>query len=164
MSRGVHSNVFAISSLVLALALSVVPVPQGIALFKPDWVAVLLIYWTITQPFRFGLFTAFAMGLALDVLTGDLLGQNTLALITVVFLSLRFHLRIRAFPVSQIVGSVIVMLALYQFILFWIDGVAGRSVGPLARIGPVVSGSILILIALVTRDTGERNTRTRREA
>jgi rod shape-determining protein MreD len=147
-----------------ALALSVVPLPGFVNTLNPNWVAVFLIYMSLTDPRRIGLFGAFAAGLALDVMTGALLGQNALALITILFLSMRFHLRVRAFPISQLAGWAAVLLALYQFILFWIDGVTGRSVEPIERLAPVVSGTVVLLIAWFIRDFDERDDRMRIEA
>ena len=146
-----------------ALALSVVPWPGFLDDVNPNWVALLLIYMSVTAPRRFGLFSAFFAGLALDVMTGALLGQNALGLITIVYLSTRFHLRVRAFPLSQIVGWTVVLLVLYQFILFWIDGVAGRSVAPLTRLGPIASGSLIMFLAWFVRDYGQREIRMRIE-
>ena len=119
-------------SLAATLALASVPLPDVVAPLRPDWVAVVLLYWSLMAPRHFSLLTAFWMGIALDTLTGALLGQNALALLVVVYLAEKFHLRLRVFPVSQLAFTVLVLLGLYEFILFWIDGMAGRTV-PLDR-------------------------------
>ncbi len=136
-------------SLLLGLMFSVFPLPGAIESFRPDWVAMALLYWSLVEPQRFSLLTAMAMGIALDTLTGALLGQHALALLIIVYLSQRFHFRIRAFPASQVVMIAVALLALYEFVLFWIDGVAGRSVPLHERWGPVVSGAVLWLTVLV---------------
>jgi rod shape-determining protein MreD len=146
-----------------ALALSVVPWPGFLNALNPDWVVLLLIYMSVTDPLRFGLIGAFLAGLALDVMTGALLGQNALALITVSFLCARFHFRVRAFPLSQIVGWSAVLLLLYQFILFWIDGVAGRSVAAGERLGPIISGVVVLFFVWLLRDYDQREMRMRIE-
>ncbi len=148
-------------SLVSALALAIVPLPDAVAPYRPDWVALVLIFWGLMAPERIGLLTAFAMGLALDTLNGALLGQHALAMVTVVYLSVRFHLRIRVFPIWQLSVCVVFLLCLYEFILFWIDGVAGRTVPTIERWAPVVSGAlvwpfILVYLASVRRDTQTR--------
>src|SRR5262249_61137804 len=89
-------------SLVLTLALSLVPLPHLISTFRPDWVAVVLLYWSLTAPRRFSLMTAFWMGIVLDTLTGSLLGQHALALLVIVYVAERLHLKIRVFQVSQL--------------------------------------------------------------
>jgi rod shape-determining protein MreD len=138
----------------LVLALSVVPLPAIVAAFRPDWVAVVLIYWSLAAPRRFSLLTALWMGLALDTLNGALLGQHALALLVVVYAAERFYLRVRMFPVSQLAITVLVLLALYEFILFWIDGIAGRTVPLIERWAPPLTGT-LVWIAL-TMTFGQR--------
>jgi rod shape-determining protein MreD len=161
VSDGAHRYVIAWGWLMAALALSVVPWPGVVNALNPDWVVLLLIYTSVTDPRRFGLLTAFLAGLALDVMNGALLGQNALALITISYLCARFHFRVRAFPLSQIVGWSAALLLLYQFMLFWIDGVVGLSVGAGERLGPVVSGTIILFIAWILRDYDQRDTRMR---
>ena len=150
--------------LVGSLALSVVPLPATVKLFEPDWLAVLIVYFSFTRPAQFGLLTAFWFGLGLDVLTGALLGQNALGLITICYLSQRFHLRIRAFPVSQVIATGLVLLALYQFMLFWIDGVAGRDVLAINRVGAVLAGALILAVALALNSNEQHETRARIEA
>jgi rod shape-determining protein MreD len=132
-----------------ALILSVVPLPEAIAPFRPDWVAVVLLYWSLIEPRRYGLLTAFWLGIVLDTLSGSLLGQHSLALLLIVYLSQRLYLRIRAFPASQVATLVIVLLAIYELVLFLIDGFAGRNVPLIERWAPVLTGGLLWLLVLV---------------
>jgi rod shape-determining protein MreD len=96
------------------------------------------------------------MGLALDTLSGALLGQHCLALLAVVYLSQRFYLRIRVFPVSQLVITAALLLTLYEFVLFWIDGVAGRTVPLNERWAPIISGTVLWTLLLVFLERGRQ--------
>ena len=148
-------------SLLSALALAIVPLPAAVAPYRPDWVPIVLIFWSLMAPERVGLLTAFAMGLALDTLSGALLGQHALAMVTVVYMSIRFHLRIRVFPVWQLSMSVILLLAIYEFILFWIDGMAGRSVPVIERWAPVVSGALVWPLILGYLASVRQETQTR---
>jgi rod shape-determining protein MreD len=148
-------------SLVLTLALSLVPLPHLISSFRPDWVAVVLLYWSLTAPRRFSLLTAFWMGIVLDTLSGSLLGQHALALLVIVYVAERLHLRIRVFPVSQLGLTVLALLGLYEFILFWIDGVAGRTVPLSERWGPPLAGTLVWLALLAVFDSGRREAHAR---
>ena len=148
-------------SLVLTLALSLVPLPHAISSFRPDWVAVVLLYWSLTAPRRFSLLTAFWMGIVLDTLSGSLLGQHALALLVIVYVAERLHLRIRVFPVSQLGLVVLALLGLYEFILFWIDGVAGRTVPLSERWGPPLAGTLVWLALLAVFDSGRREAHAR---
>lgn len=156
-----HSWFVPAFSLALTLALSVLPLPDSVAPLRPDWVAVVLLYWSLTTPHRFSLLTAFWMGIAIDTLSGALLGQNALALLVVVYLAERFHLRLRVFPVSQLALTVFGLLGLYEFILFWVDGVAGRTVPLVERWVPPLTGTLVWLALLMFFDRGQREARER---
>lgn len=146
---GSHHWLAPTASVAAALILAVVPLPEAIAPFRPDWVAVVLLYWSLIEPRRYGLFTAVGLGIVLDTLSGSLLGQHSLALLLIVFLSQRLYLRIRAFPASQVAIVVIALLALYEFVLLLIDGFVARAVPLIERWGPVVTGGLLWLLVLV---------------
>jgi rod shape-determining protein MreD len=79
----------------------------------------------------------------LDVAHGTLLGQHALALAFITYLTTKFHLQLRVFPMPQMTATVFALLAIYQFILFWINGVAGSYADAVAYWGPLVSGTML---------------------
>jgi len=143
-------------SLVATLALVAVPLPDTVAPLRPDWVAVVLLYWSLMAPRHFSLLTAFWMGIALDTLSGALLGQNALALLVVVYLAEKFHLRLRVFPLSQLAITVFLLLGIYEFILFWIDGMAGRSVPLAQRWVPPLTGTLVWVVLYMLFDRRER--------
>ena len=132
-----------IITLFVGLMLSIMPLPDAIRPFRPDWLALLLIFWAMQLPRSWSVGTAWIIGLVLDVSYGTLLGQHALARCVIVFITVRFHLLMRVFPLSQLTATVFALIGLYQFILFWINGVAGVSAPSVTYWGPVVSGTIL---------------------
>ena len=66
-------------SFFVALILTIIPLPDWMASFRPEWVALTLIYWSMALPQRVGVGIGWGLGLALDVLKGALLGQHALA-------------------------------------------------------------------------------------
>lgn len=144
-------------TLFLALVLAVLPLPETVSPFRPDWVALTLIFWSLAAPPAFGLLTAFAAGLALDALSGALLGQHALGLLVLVYLCRRFRLQLRAFPASQLTLVVAALLALYEFSLFWIDGASGRTVPIGERWPAVISGTLVWVVAWSTLDHGRES-------
>ena len=145
-----------ILSLVATLALASMPLPDTVAPLRPDWVAVVLLYWSLMAPRHFSLLTAFWVGIALDTLSGALLGQNALALLVVVYLAEKFHLRLRVFPLSQLAITVLLLLGLYEFVLFWIDGIAGRTVPLVERWVPPLTGTLVWVVMYMLFDRRER--------
>jgi rod shape-determining protein MreD len=152
---------FPILTLVFALALTAVPLPPPIAPYRPEWVPLILIFWSLLAPQRFSLLTAFWMGLMLDTLSGALLGQHALALVVVVYLTIRFHLRIRVFPVWQLSVTIVLLLALYEFVLFWVDGVAGRTVPLIERWAPLAASAVVWPLILIYLDHFRRDAQVR---
>jgi rod shape-determining protein MreD len=144
MSRGADARRLpVIVTMVVALMLMVVPLPDWLVAFRPDWLTLTLIYWAMILPRTWSVGSAWLVGLVLDVTQGTLLGQHALALCVVVFVTVRLHLLMRVFPMSQLTATVFSLLALYQFILFWINGVAGVDAPSIAYWGPVISGTLL---------------------
>jgi len=132
-----------IISIILALMLAIAPIPTWAEPFRPDWVTLTLIYWTMNLPRNYGIGWAWIIGLILDVAQGTLLGQHALALSLVIYLTVTFHLQMRQFPPLQLSVTVCALLGLYQFILFWINGVAGVNTPAVTYWGPVLIGSLL---------------------
>ena len=77
-----------VGSIVLAFLLQLTPLPQTFLPLKPYWIALVLIYWSIEAPDRVGLGFAFLIGLCGDLLTGQLLGEQALRLIVLIFIVL----------------------------------------------------------------------------
>jgi rod shape-determining protein MreD len=130
-------------SAVPALALCAVPLPHLLDVLRPDFLLLVVIWFALMAPRAGGLLFAWCAGLALDAFRGVLLGENALAFVVVAYLVHRFHLRVRMFPLTQQTLVVLSLLWVYQFLLFWIDGVAGQPVTDWVRWLPVFSGALL---------------------
>lgn len=115
------------ASLIFSLMLTLMPLPAGIVLYRPEWVAMVLIYWCLALPERIGLGAAWGMGLLLDVVTGALLGQHALSLSVVAYIALRLHRRIRVFPLWQQALSVLLLVGIHQLLLLWAKGIIGQA-------------------------------------
>ncbi|NIS91063.1 MAG: rod shape-determining protein MreD [Woeseiaceae bacterium] len=131
-----------IVTIILAIMLTVMPLPGWAEPFRPDWVALTLIYWAMMLPRTWSVGTAWIIGIVIDVAQGTILGQHALALCFIVFVTVRFHLLMRVFPMQQLTATVFAILTLYQFILFWINGVAGIEVALVNYWGPVITGTL----------------------
>jgi rod shape-determining protein MreD len=132
-----------IVTIILAIMLMVLPLPDPAVPFRPDCVAITLIYWAMMMPRTWSVGSAWLVGLVLDVAQGTILGQHALALCFIVFITVRFHLLMRVFPMQQLTATVFAILALYQFILFWINGIAGIGAPAVTYWGPVITGTLL---------------------
>lgn len=130
-------------SLICGLMLMIMPLPGIADTLRPDWLALLVIFWAMQLPRTWSVGTAWAIGIVLDVTQGTLLGQHALALCSIAFVTVRFHLLIRVYPLPQLTATIFPILALYQFLLFWINGVADVSAPASVYWAPVITGTLV---------------------
>ncbi len=130
-------------SLLVAVILAIMPLPEWAQLYRPDWVALVLIYWSMALPKHVGLWFAFFTGIILDVSQGTLLGQHTLALVVVVFINLNFYQRIRVLALVQQSIYVFALLLIDQVLVAWVEGIMGRPTPLLAFFGAPFIGMLI---------------------
>jgi rod shape-determining protein MreD len=73
----------------------------GRAACVPDFVALILLFWSVHQPRRIGIGSAFILGLIVDVHQGAVLGQHALSYSMLSFLALVIHRRLLWFTVPS---------------------------------------------------------------
>ena len=73
--------IFLIKITLLALIISAIPLPQLFLEISPFWMLLFFIYWLIWFFPKGRFFFALILGILVDILHGDILGQNALALI-----------------------------------------------------------------------------------
>lgn len=130
-------------TILVSMMLAITPLPESVQWLRPDFVALTLIYWSMMQPRHFSIGTAWVTGILIDVMQGTLLGQHAMTLAIIVFITIQFHLRIRVFPTWQKTATVLALIALGQFMLFWTNGVIGLSTSAGDYLGPVLSSTLL---------------------
>ena len=113
-------------TVIAATLLTLLPVPEVLLPFKPYWVAMVVIYWSLETHDMISLGLAFLIGLILDVLSGSLMGLHALSLVVMVFLIKRFRSRLRFFPPWQQALSVLGLLVNDRIILIWITVLLGE--------------------------------------
>jgi rod shape-determining protein MreD len=100
MSRSRNGWVLPVS-LLLALLLGLVPLPETLQPLRPYWLALVLAYWVLEEPGKVGLAAAFVLGLLADLAFGGLIGEQAMRLVIFTFILDRFRPRMRFFPLSQ---------------------------------------------------------------
>jgi len=146
-------------SLILALLLAIVPLPQSINAARPHLLLLLLIYWSLSAPQLVGLAAAWICGLALDMLKGTLIGQHALAFLLIAYVTHKFQLRMRLFPIYQQTLMVFALVAIYEGLVFVIDGFKGQAVPNAAHWLPVITSALLWPLLVAAMDTWGRRRR-----
>lgn len=119
-------NFFIVSSIVAALMLNGLPW-QGLALMlRPDFVAMLLLYWCMHKPMRIGIGLAWAVGIFADVADASLFGQHALTYTLLAFGGVVLHRRLQMFDLRQQTTQVFGLFALtytvYALVHWLING------------------------------------------
>ncbi len=103
-------------SLLMASALMLLPLPGVVSAFRPEWVAMTLIYWAMALPQRAGIGLAWITGLFVDVMMGEILGVSALSYVLIVYLVLRLHLQLRQHPLWQQAFIILLLVLPVQII------------------------------------------------
>ena len=138
-----HGGKIILITFIIALLLTIMPLPDWLRYARPDWVGLVLIYWCLAVPDRVGVNTGWLTGLLVDLLTGTLLGQHALSLTVVAWLTLKFHQRMRLFPVWQQAVTVMVLLIVHQLLALWISRIIGHPGAPWYVWMPAITGMLI---------------------
>jgi len=111
----------------LAFILTLLPIPLWAGWFRPAWVLLVLIYWNLRFPNQVNIGIAWFVGLLMDVLNGTLLGEHALAMTVASYFVIKMHARIRMFPLVQQGLCVLLLVLLYQFVIYNIQGFVNEA-------------------------------------
>jgi rod shape-determining protein MreD len=151
-----HNSVIYLTLLV-GFILTIMPLPEWATTYRPQWVALILIYWCMALPERIGVGVGWTTGLLLDVLTGTLLGQHALGFSVVTYIMLRLHLRVRVMPLRQQVFTIFILLLVERLLALWSTGAANYPTPTLWYwITPVVSTLLWPWVYILLRDISHR--------
>jgi rod shape-determining protein MreD len=118
---------FVALTLGLAFIANLLPL-SGLALaLRPDFFAVVLLYWAIHQPRWIGIGVAWCCGLLTDVVEANLFGQHALAYAILGFAAEYFHRRVLRFPLWQQSLHVLGLLITAQLVVVILRLMSGAS-------------------------------------
>tara|TARA_B100000686_G_scaffold274035_1_gene291907 strand:+ start:1370 stop:1894 length:525 start_codon:yes stop_codon:yes gene_type:complete len=108
-------------SLIIGLLLNLLPIQGYLLILRPDFVALILLFWGIYQPKRVGISIAFIMGILMDVANSNMLGQHALAYSVLIFIALTLRQRMHTFGLLKQVPQIGLLLILTQFIILFTE-------------------------------------------
>jgi rod shape-determining protein MreD len=143
-------------SLFIALVLTILPLPDGapgdVGYLRPDWLVLVMVYWTLALPDRMGLLTAFFVGLLADLISGSLLGLHAMGMVIVSSFALAAYQRIRMLAVWLQAILILFVLTLVQIVGLVVTLLlSDRTFSWLIFLSPLVSALFWPWIFLVLR-------------
>jgi len=151
---------FIVLTLVLGLFGNLLPL-TGIALaLRPDFLALLLLYWCIKEPRYVGVGVAWFFGLLMDVGDATLFGQHALAYAVLAYAAEYFRRRVLRFPLWQQAAQVAVLLALTAALVLLVRFFGGAPLPRWTYALPPLVGALLWPVVSVVLQWPQRPTRS----
>jgi len=149
-------------SIVAAYALSALEWTGGWLLARPDFVLLVLLFWTMHEPRSIGQGIAFAVGLLMDVSDSMLLGQHAFAYVLAVYGAQVLRVRILSFGLVEQTLHVLGLFVVASLVTLLLNLLLGADFPGLAYfISPVLTAlfwgptSALLRSAAMRRRRGD---------
>ena len=114
-----HGLWFIVVTFFIGFYLAAIPMGR-FEIARPDWIGMLIIFWVLVLPERFGIFVAFAIGLLFDTLAGTLLGLYGCIYATLAYTVLLLHARLNMYPLGQQALVVFLLLGITHIFSQWL--------------------------------------------
>lgn len=119
-------NTFIVLTMLAALFLNGLPWGGAWLMVRPDFVALVLLYWCMHKPWRVGIGLSWAMGIFADVADASLFGQHALAYTLLAFGGVVLHRRLQMFGLRQqtiqVFGILALTYAMYALVHWQVNG------------------------------------------
>ena len=141
------------ASVLVCLLLSVYPLPSNYIGLRPEFLCLVMVYWVTHIPQHIGVFYAWFVGLAQDIVEGSVWGGHALALAVVAYICLVSYQRIKNYSVWHQSLWVVVLVGLHQLIVNGIQGLAGYHSHPHQLLLSIIISAMFwpVLHVLVSR-------------
>lgn len=158
MSQSSNSSALVLGSFMLAIILTFIPLPSWAEAFRPEWIILVAIYWSMTIPQTFGLGSAWCSGLIIDVLRSTLLGQHALGFAITAAIAVRVHYRLGNYSYLQQMLLVALLLLPYMSLNLWIHGALDESPETWLYWMPVITSALCWpLVTMLMRACGHKH-------
>lgn len=116
-----------IITLIAALLFNLLPWSGWALWLRPDFVALAVLYWCIEEPRKIGFFSAWSLGLLMDVAEGSLFGQHALAYSVLAYAGIALHRRVQRFSMAPQILHVVPLLLFADLIMLLVRMLAGAD-------------------------------------
>lgn len=126
-----------------ALLLTALPLPQALVYWRPQFVAMVLVFWVLNAPSLVGVWTGFLLGLLLDVLYAMPFGVNALVLATLAYLTGLAWRWVKVFSLAQTSGLVFALVLVGLLMQQALLSISAQAPASLAYWLPALTSALL---------------------
>lgn len=112
---------FIVVSIIIGVILQIIPMPSPIDVYRPDWLLLILVYWSMALPNRVSVGIAGMSGLIIDILYGTALGVHSFALAIPIYLVSANYQRLRNYSMAQQAVMILIISCLYHLTVYWLQ-------------------------------------------
>ncbi len=134
---------FILLTFFLALLANIAPAPGITLMLKPDFMALVILYWCILEPRYVGVGVAWVLGLVMDVADATVLGQHALAYSVLAYGAEYFRRRVLRFPLWQQAAQVAILLLVCAALVLLVRIVGGAALPRWTYVLPSLVGALL---------------------
>jgi rod shape-determining protein MreD len=143
---------FIVFTLFVGLMVNLLPWSGWVLALKPDFVALVVLYWCIHQPRKIGFTAAWLLGLTMDIADGSLFGQHALAYSVLAYAGIVLHRRVLRFTMKDQILHVIPLLLANDLIVLAIRKLAGADFPGLSYfVGSLIAGALWPIMSYLLR-------------
>ncbi len=139
-------------SLLSGFLLNLLPMGGLLDALRPDFTAMILLYWCIHQPLRIGIGAAWLFGILMDVADGALFGEHALAYSLMAFIALALRRRMSMLQIGHQFTHVTLILLVMQAVVV-LTGLVAKNifVGWTYFLGSVTAGLLWPLLSYLLK-------------
>ncbi|HEX6137526.1 MAG TPA: rod shape-determining protein MreD [Casimicrobiaceae bacterium] len=146
-------------SLLAGLGLNLAPVSGTALALRPDFLALVILYWCIQEPRYVGVGAAWFLGLLMDVGDATLFGQHALAYAVLAYGAEHFRRRVLRFPLWQQAVQVAALLVLCALVVLVVRFVGGARLPGWTYVAPPLVGALIWPLVSVLLQAPQRPSR-----
>ena len=154
---------FILLTFILALMANLAPASGAAIALKPDFLALVILYWCIQEPRYVGVGVAWTLGIIMDVGDATLFGQHALAYAVLAYAAEYFRRRVLRFPLWQQAPQVAVLLMVCALLVLLVRVVGGAPLPRWTYAVPPLVGALLWPLLSVLLQWAQRPARSPKE-
>ena len=129
--------------LIISFVLTIIPMPAPLALLKPNWPLLTLLYIELYLPRQYRLYLVLFVGICMDVLVSTVIGEHIFVYAVVGFIAMKQSRCFYFYTIWQQVAWIGIFCLIAQGLIMFIDYFLGHVMASFLTLGSVLTSAIV---------------------
>ena len=139
-----------ITTFIIGMFLEILPLPEMLEWWRPSFLLMTVIYWTMALPTRIGIIWAWIAGLIMDVSLGTYLGVHGSTFAISAYIVLSLTNRLRLFTLWQQSLFVALLVGFDLVVSLWIENFIEYRYRPGSYWLPMISSALIWPVSFIS--------------